>query len=251
MAKDKITKLSPQVFADLMLRLRKCDFCKGKDGKKKDVYETFQAALDTAQYIEENRGISLNIYQCPRGNGWHLTKTGEAEEFHDRKDSMFLNNDIPLSSSDGSWLYVRDEANENNENNYNKDDRKTAGKKQSNQSAPIHKVECKPEKTITELAGKVMEIVKNVDIEKIFRINMQNPFGAVLTKNILDGIVNQITIFAENSRKNRLDSYTVLIKNDLQKNIRLRKGTQVKMDITGKSINNVNMWCCKKITAQQ
>jgi hypothetical protein len=247
MAKEKITRLSPQAFADLMLHLRKCDLCKGKDGKKKDIYETFQAALDTAQYIEEDRGLSLKTYKCPHGNGWHLTKTGEAAEFHDRKEAMFLNNDIPLSSSDGSWLYVRDEA---NENNHDKDGRKAAVKKQ-HLPAPIHKVACKPEITITELTGKVMEIVKNVDIEKIFRINLQNPFSAGLTKNILDGIVNQVTIFAENNKKNRLDSYTVLIKNDLQKNIRLSKGTQVKMDITGKSINNVNMWCCKKITAQQ
>jgi len=248
MAKEKITKLSPQAFADFMLHLRKCDFCKGKDGKKKDIYITFQAALDTAQYIEEDRGIFLKPYQCPHGNGWHLTKTDEAAEFNDRKDAMFLNNGIPLSSSDGSWLYVRDEADDKNHDN---DNHKAPEKKQVNHRRdPIHKAECKPEKTITDLTGKIMEIVKNVDIEKIFRINLQNPFSALLTKNILDGIVNQITVFTENSKKNRMDSYTVLIKNDLHKNIRLSKGTQVKMDITGKSINNINMWCCKKITAQ-
>jgi hypothetical protein len=235
-------------FIDLMPHLRKCEYCRGKDGKEKDVYETFQSAFDTAKFIEENRGIYLNIYQCPHGNGWHLTKNNASSEIIERKETIFQNNNIPLKSSDGSWEYIREEIDEDNKlEEYNFEETTIEPKQRNQQSIPILKIECKSEINITGLYGKVMEIVENVDIEKIFGINIENPFCASMIKNILDGIVNQITIYVENKENKQLESYTILLKNDLLKNNKIGKGAQIKLTITGKSINNIKMWCCNKI----
>ena len=93
---------------DLMQHLRKCGYCRGKDGKPKDIYETFQLAVDTVKHIKENRGIFLNIYKCPQNNGWHLTKNNANSEFVEGKEALFQNNIFLLKSPNGFWEYIED-----------------------------------------------------------------------------------------------------------------------------------------------
>jgi hypothetical protein len=245
--KDKSNKPS-QVFSDLTLHLRKCEYCRGKDGKEKDIYETFQSAFDTAKFIEEDRDIYLNVYKCPHGNGWHLTKNNATSDFIERKDVMFQNNNIPLASSDGSWEYIKDEFDKNSIFLEESPDKITIElKSKNNHSMPILKIPCEPGMNVSELSGIIMEIIENVNVEKIFGINIQNAFCASMIKNILDGVVNQITIYTENKEKNQLDSYTILIKKSLLKNKRIKRGDKIKIDIIGKLINNKKMWCCNKV----
>jgi hypothetical protein len=228
---------------DQMPHLRKCEYCRGKDGKEKDVYETFQSAFDTAKHIEENRKIYLNVYQCPHGNGWHLTKNNASSEIIERKEMLFQNNNIPLKSSDGSWEYIKDMTNEIEEEKYN--ERDVVKNKNARKDIPIKKVECQSEVRIKELSGKIMEFIKDVNIEKIFKIDLKNAFCANMIKNILEGVVNQITIYVENN--NQFESYTILIMDRLLQNNKMIRGDEIKLNIIGKSINSINMWCCNKV----
>jgi hypothetical protein len=244
--KKKIEKAVLSSF-DFMFNLRKCEYCRGKDGKKKDVYETFQAALDTADFIEKDRGIYLSVYECPYNNGWHLTKNNASSEIVERKEILFQNNNIPLRAPDGFWEFIRDDAGENSQINEDDINGTVFKKKQkNNQSMPIVKKKCEGGINII-LSGKVVEIIKNVNIEKIIKINIENKFAATIIKDVLDGIVNQITIYVENKKKNEFDSYTILAKKELLKKHKITKGGQIKVDITGKSINNIKRWCCNKI----
>ena len=94
--------------------MKKCKHCRGKDGKQKDVYETFQSALDTANHIEKTRGVYLNVYKCQVGNGWHLTSNDSSYENYE-KEPLFHSSEIPSASYDGSWEYINDESDDNNE----------------------------------------------------------------------------------------------------------------------------------------
>jgi hypothetical protein len=228
---------------DQMPHLRKCACCRGKDGKKKDVYETFQSAFDTAKFIEEDRKIFLNVYPCPYGNGWHLTKNNASSEIIERKEILFQNNNIPLKSSDGSWEYIKAKTSEVEEDKYNETN--ISQNKNSRKDVPIKKMECQSEVMIKELSGIIMEFIKNVNIEKIFKINLQNVFCATMIKNILDGVVNQITIYVESN--NKYESYTVLIMEKLLQSNKIVRGNEIKLNIIGKSINGINRWCCNKV----
>jgi len=225
-----------------MQHLRKCEYCKGKDGKPKDIYETFQSAVDTVKYIEESRGIFLNIYKCPENNGWHLTKNNANSEFVERKESLFHNNNIPIKSHNGSWEYIEDDVEKINGENDN--EKVFIQSKIIHKEIPIQKIECVSE-TKLEISGKIIEIYKNVDIEKVFKINLQNLFCANMVKNILDGIIHQITVFVENNKK--MDSYTILIMEKLLKGNKIVKGNKITINIIGKSINGINMWCCNNV----
>jgi len=44
-----------------------CKFC------HKQLYPTRQCAKTRANCIQKDRGVSLSVYQCPCGDGWHLT----------------------------------------------------------------------------------------------------------------------------------------------------------------------------------
>jgi hypothetical protein len=231
---------SKKPFVDYMVHSCKCEYCRGQDGRKKDIYETFQSAFDTAKFIEEDKGIFLDVYECPCGKGWHLTKSYEYSEIIERKETIFQKNDIPLKSTSGSWEYIRDETSKENGKN---DTKTTIVRQKTSWDKPILKRECNAEKDKI-ISGKVMEIVKNANIEKIFRINLQNAFCASMIKNILDGIIDQITVYVESDQ---LESYTILLKNELLKNNRIKKGEQIKVHIVGTSINNISMWRCCKI----
>ena len=236
----------PQTYEISMQHLRKCTYCRGKDGKDKDIYETFQYAFDTAKFVEENRGIFLNVYKCPHGNGWHLTKKNASTEIIERKDDIFKNNEIPLKSSNGVWEFIKDETIDNIVDEYELDEIQINQRKEIIYQIPIIKVECIQNNEIIEINGKIMEIKENVNIGNIFKINIENFFCISLLKNILDGIVDQITIYVENKNSNQFESYTILVKRDLLER-RIKKGTQIKVNIFSKSINNIQMWCCKKV----
>lgn len=51
-----------------------CSHCTGTDGTPKMTYETEDGARRRADILERERNILLNVYSCPRGFGWHLTK---------------------------------------------------------------------------------------------------------------------------------------------------------------------------------
>lgn len=51
-----------------------CSYCQGADGKPKDAYDTAQNAERRADILYRERGVSLRVYECPHGQGWHLTK---------------------------------------------------------------------------------------------------------------------------------------------------------------------------------
>jgi len=225
-------------------RLKKCGYCRGKDGKPKDSYATFQSAFDTAEFVEKERGIYLTVYKCPHGNGWHLTKDDTSTEIIDKKELLFQRNDIPTDSPDGSWEYIKSEFDENNDLYNNKIDNIIKIKNKKN---PIVKIEYGKGINNLILAGKVMEIIKDINIEKIFKIDVQNILYAKQIKNILDGTVDQITVYKENEKNSQLESYTVLLKRELLKKHGIKKGDHIKLSIIGKTINKINRWCCDKI----
>jgi hypothetical protein len=223
--------------------LRRCKTCKGKDGKHKDIYETKQSALDAAVYIENNRGTYLNVYPCPNGNGWHLTKNNAVSGIIDRQSLILQDNNIPLSSSDGSWEYVEDTI-------YDDDysERKLNVKKNKNHAEiPIIKIDCKAGTVNKEIAGRIMEVIDNVNIEKLFKITLDDSYSEILTKKKLDGKINQITVHAKNDKNNQLHSYTILIKKKMLKKHNFKKGSLIKLNINCVSINNISKWRCDNI----
>lgn len=51
-----------------------CAQCFGGDGRNKEAYLSEEYARIRASIILNERGIRLESYPCPYGNGWHLTK---------------------------------------------------------------------------------------------------------------------------------------------------------------------------------
>ena len=47
--------------------------CCGKDGKKKMLYSTEGEALIVAEHRSKVIGVPLHVYQCPNGEGFHIT----------------------------------------------------------------------------------------------------------------------------------------------------------------------------------
>lgn len=47
--------------------------CKGKNGKKKNLYSTEGEALIVAENRSLITGIHMNVYACPEGCGFHIT----------------------------------------------------------------------------------------------------------------------------------------------------------------------------------
>ncbi len=48
-------------------------FCCGKDGKKKNLYLTESEASIVAEERRIATGITMHVYRCPYGDGWHIT----------------------------------------------------------------------------------------------------------------------------------------------------------------------------------
>jgi hypothetical protein len=51
-----------------------CKTCVDKWGSSKSLYETYESAERRAFIILKEQGVELNIYDCPNGQGYHLTK---------------------------------------------------------------------------------------------------------------------------------------------------------------------------------
>lgn len=53
---------------------QKCNRCTGGYGVEKASYHSKNAARLRASIIYDEQGISLRVYKCKYGSGWHLTK---------------------------------------------------------------------------------------------------------------------------------------------------------------------------------
>lgn len=62
--------LKPQEF--YCEKLQSLCSCRSHDGNLKDSYKTYDDAQKMAN-IRANAGVKLNVYECPEGNGYHLT----------------------------------------------------------------------------------------------------------------------------------------------------------------------------------
>lgn len=47
--------------------------CCGKDGKRKNLYPTESEAMVVAGERRFATGITMHVYRCPEGGGWHIT----------------------------------------------------------------------------------------------------------------------------------------------------------------------------------
>jgi hypothetical protein len=240
MAKKHVKKK----YAAQPLETKKCPYCTGSDGSKKDVYFSPEEARQRAEYIKEIRGIELNVYRCEYGNGWHLTKNGLPHESHNRLSGILTKNGIPLApliNNGVSWEYIEDTA-EEDISAENKSRRILPDYKKS-----IVRVESKADTSEVSLKGKVTEVLKDANIEKIFNINLENMFSASLVKEFIGEPYQQITVYAENAETDCIDSYTALIKKSLMQKERITKGSRVNIVVSGKCVNNRNVWHCRAI----
>ena len=51
-----------------------CIYCRSSDGSPKEAYRTMKDAQKRADIIRREQGVTLKVYACGHGNGWHLTK---------------------------------------------------------------------------------------------------------------------------------------------------------------------------------
>lgn len=51
-----------------------CYGCRGRNGRAKAAYETYEDADRRASILATEEGVYLQPYACPYGSGWHLTK---------------------------------------------------------------------------------------------------------------------------------------------------------------------------------
>lgn len=47
--------------------------CSGKDGKRKKLYSSEYEAIEMADLRSRETGITMHVYECPEGEGWHIT----------------------------------------------------------------------------------------------------------------------------------------------------------------------------------
>ncbi len=51
-----------------------CNSCKDRNGRPKQLYLSYRAAIKRANCIYDERGARLSVYECCHNYGWHLTK---------------------------------------------------------------------------------------------------------------------------------------------------------------------------------
>ena len=51
-----------------------CGSCVGSDKLPKESYSTEEIAEKRARILRKEQGVTLQIYRCPRGEGWHFTR---------------------------------------------------------------------------------------------------------------------------------------------------------------------------------
>jgi hypothetical protein len=54
-----------------------CPWCHGRDGQPKRSYDSEVQAKQVASVVEMRRAVTLRVYECPHGTGWHLTSQRE------------------------------------------------------------------------------------------------------------------------------------------------------------------------------
>lgn len=157
---------------------------------------------------------------------------------------MLVRNDIPLASKVNggvSWEYIEDTTEE---------DVPTENKSSLGLPAykkPIVRVESRADSGDVSLKGKIIEILKEANIEKIFNINLENIISANLAKEFTGEPHQQITIHVENAEAARTDSYTALVKKSFMQKERITKGSNVDIVLSGKCVNKRNVWRCRDI----
>ncbi len=69
-------------------------FCTDSNGNRKNLYATYKDALKAKSKAEAKRNVELEIYECPEGEGWHLTHRKEIR-------SLPTSTKVPTSSKRG------------------------------------------------------------------------------------------------------------------------------------------------------
>jgi hypothetical protein len=222
-------------------RSGKCAWCKGKDGKAKEIYETIQSAIDSAKFLEKERGVYLHPYKCPHGSGWHLTKNNADCEFVERQEEIFIDNEIPVKSSgeaDIPWEYIGPDAIATGHSGESAAPKKKDGKT----LAPIVKIECESENQTIAITGKIMEICKNINMEKYFDINFDHAFSAALAKEYVNKEIQQITAYVEKPETGQIASYTFFMEKGVMLKNKITLGRQANLVLKAKIINNRKAW---------
>jgi hypothetical protein len=225
-------------------RGEKCPYCCGRNGEEKDTYETREDAENAARYIGNMRGIALTVYPCPQNAGWHLTKDDANSSGFGGPGAPFENRDIPQRSSNKnavSWEYEPspEPPPDSEAGAYSPPAKKK-------QPPPIVKIECKTGSEEMPLAGKITEVIENIDAAAYFGVNGDNLFAAAIIKDLLNKPLLQITIHAA-LKTGQTGSYTILIDQALFKQNGMKKGGDIKLVIKAKIVNGKKAWYCGKM----
>lgn len=226
-----------------------CRYCTWSDGgKNKRIYDSPDDAIRAMISIENERGLALEPYSCEFDNGYHLTKCKVYSTIAERTKEFRRKIEIPLRAQGNApvkWEYVGAE----NTRRVNTEEPVTpAPPKQTAPEKPIVKVESKTSDKRILLEGRLAEVIKKrVDIEKVFGVNLGNPFSASLAKDFLDGAYNQITVHTGHNEGGQIKSYTVFVKNKFMTKGKLEKGDGVSITVSGKQVNEKNVWYCDNI----
>jgi hypothetical protein len=222
-------------------RGEQCPYCCGRDGKAKDVYETRKDAENAARYVGEKYRVPLTVYPCPHSSAWHLTKDDA-----DGSGGVYAlpgNHGIPERSSNTSavsWEY--DSSPEPPPDSEAAAYRPPVKKK----PPPIVKIECKTGSEEMPVAGKITEVVENIDAAVYFGVNGDNLFAAAMIKDLLNKPLVQITIHAA-LKTGQTGSYTILVSQALFKQSGMKKGGDTKLTIKAKIVNGKKAWICGKV----
>jgi hypothetical protein len=231
------------------LHLKKCYYCKGRDGKNKDIYETLDFAMATIKHLERERNIYLNPYPCPYGKGYHLTKNNAGAGIGHRKEIIFQNNGIPLKSSGKSnipWEYAQT-AEDDHEENSKAEPVPRSRKNNTEKDIPIVKTPPEEHNRLRTIEGKVVEIIEKIDIGNYFNVNPENTIVAVIFKDLLRDTICQLTVYADSGNKNTKNSFTILAERRLLRQNKIAKGNVIKITIRCKSYNNSKIWLLEKV----
>jgi hypothetical protein len=247
MGRKKTNRKQGAPFIEIPPVKKFCPLCKGGDGNNKEIYGTREDALRAAEHIGRERGVRLKVYRCAHGNGWHLTKGNNDYGINGGSADMPQNDCFPRSSAYNSrvkWEFVED------------DDAicgvetvsalRLRSLPEPPNKKPVTKIECGTGSGGISFNGIVAEIVKTVSIEKIFKINLDNPIPASLAKVFLDDEHQQMTVHVKSG--GQVKSYTVLVKKALLQKHHIKTGDGVSVYAAVKRINSRSVWHCVSIT---
>jgi hypothetical protein len=227
--------------------LKKCAYCRSKAGENKIIYKTLEHTIEAIDHFESEGALRLTFYQCPYGNGYHLTKTNGGAETRDGKDKLLQNNGIPLESSSQSsvlWEYEKQDDGEIAEKTIIKPKAKRIQKEN-----PIKKILPGAHSTTTMVKGKIIEIIDKIDIEKYFGVNINNQIAADLLKDLLRETISQITVYTKTENMHIQNSYTIFIENRILTQNKIAKGKIVMLKLKYKMVNNIKIWRSDELLA--